>query len=132
MADGRFPMADFRWPMADGRFPMAEILGTRGSGHYLCSLPLPSGFGLGHWPSAIEYRPSSGAPRPTAPSQEADRGVILIQGGAGSSRGRGGRTMAIDKNAYRVVLFEAPDDPQGVRDLLCAVSGIHPTDAMQW
>jgi hypothetical protein len=33
---------------------------------------------------------------------------------------------------YRLVVFEAVDDPQGVRDLFCKVTGIHPTDAMQW
>ena len=35
-------------------------------------------------------------------------------------------------NSYRLVVFEAPDDPRAVRDLLCAVTGIHPTDAMLW
>ncbi|MBX6314359.1 MAG: hypothetical protein IRY99_15820 [Isosphaeraceae bacterium] len=35
-------------------------------------------------------------------------------------------------NAYRLVVFDAPDDPQAVRDLLCGVTGMHPTDAMQW
>ncbi len=35
-------------------------------------------------------------------------------------------------NAYRLVLFDAPENPQAVRDLLSAVTGIHPTDAMQW
>ena len=44
----------------------------------------------------------------------------------------GGGPMARDKNAYRLVLFEPPEDPQAVRDLLCEVTGIHPTDAMQW
>lgn len=33
---------------------------------------------------------------------------------------------------YRLVVFEEIDDPQGVRDLFCRVTGIHPTDAMQW
>lgn len=36
------------------------------------------------------------------------------------------------ENAYRLVLFDAPDDPQAVRDLLGRVAGVHPTDAMQW
>lgn len=35
-------------------------------------------------------------------------------------------------NTYRLIVFEAPDDPRAVRDLLCGVTGIHPTDAMQW
>src|SRR5438309_1953534 len=35
-------------------------------------------------------------------------------------------------DGYRLVLFDAPEDPQGVRDLLCQVTQIHPTDAMQW
>lgn len=35
-------------------------------------------------------------------------------------------------NTYRLVLFDAPDDPKAVRDLLCAVTGDHPTDAAQW
>ena len=35
-------------------------------------------------------------------------------------------------DGYRLVLFDAPEDPQAVRDLLCRVTGIHPTDAMQW
>jgi hypothetical protein len=33
---------------------------------------------------------------------------------------------------YRLVVFEAVDEPQEVRDLFCRVAGIHPTDAMQW
>jgi hypothetical protein len=40
--------------------------------------------------------------------------------------------MTKPDNSYRLVLFEEPDDPQAVRDLLCGVTGIHPTDAMQW
>jgi len=36
------------------------------------------------------------------------------------------------KATYRLVVFEEVDDPQGVRDLFCKVTGIHPTDAMQW
>jgi hypothetical protein len=35
-------------------------------------------------------------------------------------------------NTYRLVLFDTPDDPRAVRDLLCAVTGDHPTDAAQW
>lgn len=33
---------------------------------------------------------------------------------------------------YRLVFFDAPDDPQAARDLICEVTGLHPTDAMQW
>jgi hypothetical protein len=33
---------------------------------------------------------------------------------------------------YRLVIFEAIEEPQAVRDLFCRVTGIHPTDAMQW
>ena len=40
--------------------------------------------------------------------------------------------MAKVENDYRLVLFEAPADPRGVRDLMAGVTGIHPTDAMQW
>ncbi|MDB5350709.1 MAG: hypothetical protein JWN86_1956 [Planctomycetota bacterium] len=40
--------------------------------------------------------------------------------------------MAKADDGYRLVLFDAPDDPQAVRDLLCRVTGIHPTDAMRW
>jgi hypothetical protein len=35
-------------------------------------------------------------------------------------------------NTYRLVVFTAPEDPQAVRDLMVGVTGIHPTDAMQW
>ena len=35
-------------------------------------------------------------------------------------------------NSYRLVVFATPEDPQAVRDLLCGVTGIHPTDAMLW
>ena len=35
-------------------------------------------------------------------------------------------------DTYRLVVFEAPEDPEAVRDLLCEVTGSHPTDAMQW
>ncbi|GAC1466768.1 MAG: hypothetical protein NVSMB9_07660 [Isosphaeraceae bacterium] len=33
---------------------------------------------------------------------------------------------------YRLVVFEEVDDPPAVRDLFCKVTGLHPTDAMQW
>lgn len=40
--------------------------------------------------------------------------------------------MSQDTPQYRLVVFEAVDDPQGVRDLFCRVTGTHPTDATQW
>ena len=40
--------------------------------------------------------------------------------------------MAKADDGYRLVLFGAPEDPPAVRDLLCRVTGIHPTDAMRW
>jgi hypothetical protein len=40
--------------------------------------------------------------------------------------------MDTPDNTYRLVIFEKPEDPQAVRDLLCGVTGDHPTDAMQW
>ncbi len=43
-------------------------------------------------------------------------------------RARGGMV----DNSYRLIVFEAPEEPRAVRDLLCAVTGIHPTDAMVW
>jgi hypothetical protein len=33
---------------------------------------------------------------------------------------------------YRLVVFDAIDDPRGVRDLVCRMTGAHPTDAMRW
>jgi hypothetical protein len=33
---------------------------------------------------------------------------------------------------YRLVIFEAIEEPQEVRDLVCRVTGMHPTDATQW
>ncbi len=35
-------------------------------------------------------------------------------------------------NTYRLVIFDEPEDPQAVRDLICGVTGLHPTDVMQW
>lgn len=40
--------------------------------------------------------------------------------------------MAQPNETYRLVLFDAPENPEAVRDLLCRVTGSHPTDAMQW
>jgi hypothetical protein len=33
---------------------------------------------------------------------------------------------------YRLVIFEAIEEPLKVRDLVCRVTGMHPTDAVQW
>ncbi len=33
---------------------------------------------------------------------------------------------------YRLVIFDAIDDPIELRDLVCRVTGMHPTDAVQW
>ena len=33
---------------------------------------------------------------------------------------------------YRLVIFEAIDDPQGLRDMICEATGMHPTDVVQW
>jgi len=33
---------------------------------------------------------------------------------------------------YRLIIFDAPDDPRALRDLFQAVLGLHPTEAMQW
>lgn len=40
--------------------------------------------------------------------------------------------MSKADNTYRLVIFVAPEDPVAVRDLLCGITGLHPTDAMQW
>jgi hypothetical protein len=33
---------------------------------------------------------------------------------------------------YRLVIFEAIEEPQLLRDLVCRVTGMHPTDVVQW
>jgi hypothetical protein len=33
---------------------------------------------------------------------------------------------------YRLVIFEAIDDPQSLRDMICEATGMHPTDVVQW
>src|ERR1700738_2927493 len=55
-------------------------------------------------------------------------------GGGWQSRKRAAKGLAMPQpdNTYRLVVFDHPDDPQAVRDLMCGVTGIHPTDAMQW
>lgn len=40
--------------------------------------------------------------------------------------------MAQKEPLYRLVVFEAVEQPEEVRNLFCRVAGIHPTDAMQW
>jgi hypothetical protein len=40
--------------------------------------------------------------------------------------------MASNEPAYRLVVFDAPDDPQATRDLVAKVVNMHPTDAMRW
>lgn len=35
-------------------------------------------------------------------------------------------------NNYRLVIFDPPDDPRAMRELLCGVTGLHPTDANRW
>lgn len=33
---------------------------------------------------------------------------------------------------YRLVIFDAVDDPKELRELICKATGAHPTDAVQW
>ncbi|HMF38637.1 MAG TPA: hypothetical protein VKF17_18505, partial [Isosphaeraceae bacterium] len=33
---------------------------------------------------------------------------------------------------YRLVIFDAVDDPQVLRSMICAATGMHPTDVVQW
>jgi hypothetical protein len=33
---------------------------------------------------------------------------------------------------YRLVIFDAIEDPQAIRDPVCQVTGMHPTDVVQW
>ena len=33
---------------------------------------------------------------------------------------------------YRLVIFDAIDDPQELREMICGVTGMHPTDVVQW
>ena len=33
---------------------------------------------------------------------------------------------------YRLVIFDAIDDRQELREVVCSVTGMHPTDAVQW
>lgn len=40
--------------------------------------------------------------------------------------------MAKKEPQYRLVVFEAVEQPEEVRNLFCRVVGIHPTDATQW
>lgn len=43
-----------------------------------------------------------------------------------------GNANAKAEPRYRLVVFDEVDDPGAVRDLFCKVTGLHPTDAMQW
>jgi len=53
--------------------------------------------------------------------------------GAGAiANGVRGTPMAQTEAQYRLVIFDELDDPHKVRDLFCRVTGLHPTDAMQW
>jgi hypothetical protein len=40
--------------------------------------------------------------------------------------------MSKTPHQYRMVIFDAIDDPVELRDLVCRVTGMHPTDAVQW
>lgn len=40
--------------------------------------------------------------------------------------------MTTAANDYRLVVFDAPPAPEALRDLLCGVLGLHPTEAMHW
>jgi hypothetical protein len=33
---------------------------------------------------------------------------------------------------YRLVIFDTIEDPQAIRELFCRLTGMHPTDAVQW
>jgi hypothetical protein len=40
--------------------------------------------------------------------------------------------MSKRPSRYRLVIFDTIEDPQGIRELVCRVTGMHPTDAVQW
>ena len=40
--------------------------------------------------------------------------------------------MSTTTPRYRLVIFETVDEPQELRDLVCRVTGMHPTDVIQW
>jgi hypothetical protein len=40
--------------------------------------------------------------------------------------------MPTTPHQYRLVIFEPIDEPMELRDLVCRVTGMHPTDAVQW
>jgi hypothetical protein len=40
--------------------------------------------------------------------------------------------MPMTEPRYRLVIFDAIDDPLELRDLVCEATGMHPTDAVQW
>ena len=33
---------------------------------------------------------------------------------------------------YRLVIFDRIDDPQELREMICRLTGMHPTDVVQW
>src|SRR5262249_27936036 len=77
--------------------------------------------------------------RRTARSQgrRAGQGAVvkgLLTGGLRPpiSRGESAPHMPTTPARYRLVIFEAIAEPHEVRDLVCRVTGMHPTDAMQW
>jgi hypothetical protein len=40
--------------------------------------------------------------------------------------------MSKSPSRYRLVIFDTIEDPQVIRDLVCRVTGMHPTDVVQW
>ena len=40
--------------------------------------------------------------------------------------------MPTTPTRYRLVIFDAIENPQDVREIFCRVTGMHPTDAVQW
>jgi hypothetical protein len=40
--------------------------------------------------------------------------------------------MSRTAHQYRMVIFEAIDEPMELRDMVCRATGMHPTDAVQW
>jgi hypothetical protein len=54
---------------------------------------------------------------------------LVLTAGA---RTTGSESMALGEAAYRLVVFDMIDEPAEVRELLCRVTGAHPTDVNQW
>lgn len=40
--------------------------------------------------------------------------------------------MSSSEARYRLVIFDAIEDPAAIRELVCGATGMHPTDAVQW